>query len=340
MPKVSILLPNYNNFSFLRERFETIFNQTFSDWELIVLDSYSNDGSWELIQQFANQDSRIRISQAAREGVYAGLNRCINLASGEYIYIAPGDDTMTPDCLKKMVAALEKHKECDLCHCCLTVIDESGEAIKDNWNTWEKATFFRNLISQEHIRFAPYDGILYCALGTVYTSLTEILIRKIVFDEAGLFKTDFGSHGDFEWGLRVSLLYNTIHIPYYLATWRIHANQATQNSFIFSAKGQDLWCQMIESAFESVNEKSEGFSNKFDLNALTFCYRFQQLKAEMAENKNYFAKLKFLIKYASYRFDVAIRYLFLWGVKQSFNHSHFIRRLITKLGYEENIKVV
>ena len=56
MPKVSICVPNLNTRPYLPERFETIFNQTFQDWELIVCDSYSDDGSWEYIQELAARE--------------------------------------------------------------------------------------------------------------------------------------------------------------------------------------------------------------------------------------------------------------------------------------------
>ena len=67
-PRVSICVPNLGTRPFLPERFETIFNQTFTDWELIVYDSYSDDGSWEYIQELAAREPRMRISQGPREG--------------------------------------------------------------------------------------------------------------------------------------------------------------------------------------------------------------------------------------------------------------------------------
>src|SRR5438477_9294469 len=108
MPKVSICVPNLNTRPYLPERFETIFNQTFQDWELIVCDSYSDDGSWEYIQELAAREPRMRISQTPRKGVFAGFNDCIQLARGEHVYIATSDDTMSPDFLEEMVAAFAR----------------------------------------------------------------------------------------------------------------------------------------------------------------------------------------------------------------------------------------
>ena len=65
-PKVSVLLPNLNNRRFLKERIQTVLDQTFTDWELVIVDSYSDDGAWELIQEFATKEPRMQISQAPR----------------------------------------------------------------------------------------------------------------------------------------------------------------------------------------------------------------------------------------------------------------------------------
>ena len=78
MPKVSILLPCLNARAFLESRIDSLLVLTFSDWEAIVLDSYSNDGSWEYFQSIATRDARFKLNQIPREGVYAALNRGIS----------------------------------------------------------------------------------------------------------------------------------------------------------------------------------------------------------------------------------------------------------------------
>src|SRR5437868_13178094 len=112
-PRVSICLPNLNNRPFLDERLDTIFRQSFSDWELVIFDNDSQDGAWELFQEIAARDDRVRLQRAPNRGMYANWNNCINAARGEYVYIATSDDTMAEDCLEKLVASLDAHPECD-----------------------------------------------------------------------------------------------------------------------------------------------------------------------------------------------------------------------------------
>src|SRR5215468_3034222 len=102
-PIVSICMPHLNSRPFTEERLATILNQTFCDWELIIIDSDSNDGSRQILEKYAVNDLRIRLVQGPRDGIYTNLNRAIKLASGKYIYIAMSDDTMMEDCLEKMV---------------------------------------------------------------------------------------------------------------------------------------------------------------------------------------------------------------------------------------------
>lgn len=232
-PKVSICLPNLNTYPYLTERLDSILAQTFIDWELIIVDSYSDDGSWELFQKYAAQESRIRLFQSPREGIYAGFNACISRVRGEYVYIATSDDTMTPDCLEKMVEALDQNQDCGLCQCALLMINEFSEPLPlaEQWQSSASCQYLQSWLKYPHKRFAPHDGILHFAVNTVYTSVTQLLTKKSVFDTIGNFSTRWGAVADFEWEMRASLLYNTVYIPQILATWRIHPDQATTNPF-------------------------------------------------------------------------------------------------------------
>lgn len=90
----------------------SIMAQTLTDWELIVCDSYSDDGTWEYIGRYAD-DPRVRMHRVPRAGLYAGWNECLRRATGDFIYIATADDTMSPDCLEKLSGALENAKRID-----------------------------------------------------------------------------------------------------------------------------------------------------------------------------------------------------------------------------------
>lgn len=250
-PLVSVCVPNLNTLPFLAERFSTIFEQTYQNWELLVYDSYSTDGAWEYISSVTRTEPRMRAWQGPREGTPGSWTPCIRQAKGKYVYIATSDDTMPPDCVQKLVAALEKHPECDLAHCELKAIDEKGSdnPMSDWWRT--RSLFARSsgeLLDRPHIRRAPFDGLLHLLGETVYTSITQLLIRRSLFDRVGMFESRWGSVGDFNWDMRAGLAASTIHVPGTWGGWRIHSSQATSGVSIGSPEHLEKIQSMAEDA--------------------------------------------------------------------------------------------
>jgi len=228
-PLVSICVPNLNGRPYLKERFETILGQTLQDWELFIYDSHSDDGSWELIQDVAKKDTRIRILQGPREGAYPAWNECLRNTTGEYVYVATSDDTMAPEFLERMVAGLEANLDCDLALSPLVIVDARGEVVKDR--PWPDVTAFADgigdLASVPHIRRAPYDGLVQLTGRHVVFSITQLLIRRSLFSRIGTFTNRWGSVSDFNWEMKAGLLANTIYMPNTWASWRQHPAQLT-----------------------------------------------------------------------------------------------------------------
>jgi hypothetical protein len=258
---VSVCLPNRNTFPYLQERVETIFDQTYKQWELVVSDNFSDDGAWAFFERLASKDRRVLIEQAPREGMYANWNNCIRRARGKYIYIATSDDTMAPDCLEKLVAVLERHSECDVAHCQLQAEGERADAI-NSW--WQKRSLFArssgSVMDCLHIRLAPFDGLLHLYGEPVYTSITQLLVRRSLFARVGLFDPKWGSIGDFHWGMRVSLVANTIHVPDTWGGWRQHPAQATHHAGLGTdehrQKIEEMIVDVLGRSAQSVSEKT------------------------------------------------------------------------------------
>lgn len=291
-PKVSVCLPNLNTRPFLAERLDCILAQSFGDWELVICDNFSDDGAWEIFKQYAARDARIRIHQEPRAGMYANWNNCVRRAQGEYIYIATSDDTMMPDCLEKMVAALDANAECGLCQCELLIIDEHGRVhADDGWSTW--LNYAPEWKGREHKRLAPHDGLLHFALRTVYTSITQLLIRKTVFERVGYFDPRFGSCGDFEWEMRAALLYDVVYLPQKLATWRKHLSQATKPSE--NSANRALMLKMSQVAFERARGLEPVALGEISLRGWLRFYRQQYFDFALAERGTRARRLVFLL---------------------------------------------
>jgi glycosyltransferase involved in cell wall biosynthesis len=336
-PAVSICLPNLNNRPYLEERLETIFAQTFPDWELIVYDNYSEDGAWEFFQGQARKDPRIRIAQAPRKGMYANWNNCIQAARGQYLYIATSDDTMTPDCLERMVEALERNSDCGLCHCSLEVIDENGRPVPpaDAWENWEQQKYFGEWVHIPHVRRAPHDGLLHFGLSTIYTSITQLLIRRRVFEQLGLFRTDCQSYADFEWGMRVGLHENVVHIPQKLATWRRHSQQATQNSQILQMKARGELHRLTHEALRSLKKHNPQLAKVLRRSDLNRFYLASELGARRMLSDSIFSEIAKMMTFAAKHPLFSLRWLYCKVVLNKRVTSEFdiaLRSELEKLG--------
>ena len=224
-PVVSICLPVLNGRRFLEDRLASIIAQTFTDWELVVCDSYSDDGSWELLQQYA-ADTRITLRRVPREGVYAGWNECLKCASGRYIHVATADDTVSPDFLEKLVAMLEQHQDVDLAVCQFDFTDASGTVTEPPRRCLDRV--YGKWLDVPHLRPSETEILIHLCLGGIpWTTAGALVFRRSLLDKTGMFRRDLGPRADMPWALRASLHSGTISLPDKMATFRQHPDQAS-----------------------------------------------------------------------------------------------------------------
>ena len=330
-PKVSICLPNLNTRHYLPERMRSILAQTLPDWELVIVDSYSEDGAWEFFQEQARTDPRLRISQAPR-GLYAGWNHCVRQSRGEYIYFATSDDTMAPDCLEKMLGALEANPACGLCQCELKIIDAQGKDFPVPWREFAFGRFARGWLDRRHIRRAPLDGLLGFTLETIYTSITQLLIRRAVFDRVGMFDENWGTVGDFEWGVRVGLLEDCVYVPEPLASWRIHPQQISNGSDARAVRRKML--AMLQVAFHRAKSKSGHSLGRLPLQRLLSFSRKQIITLGLDQGGARRRTATFLASEILRGNTEALRYSFSWHQRQLFTEAAqfaFLRAMLDHL---------
>ena len=106
---VSIVVPTYNNVDFVEETIESILAQTYTDFELVIADHSSTDGTWEKIQRFADDPRVTLLRTPAGGGAPANWTRVTEAATGDYLKLVCGDDLLEPSCLEQQVAVLDTH---------------------------------------------------------------------------------------------------------------------------------------------------------------------------------------------------------------------------------------
>lgn len=112
-PSVSIIVPVYNAEACLRRCVESVLNQEYADFELLLADDGSRDGSGRICDEYAAADSRVRVFHKENSGVSDSRNLCLDQARGRYLQFLDADDWITPDATKLLVRAMEEHR-CDL----------------------------------------------------------------------------------------------------------------------------------------------------------------------------------------------------------------------------------
>ena len=125
-PKVSIILTSYNHAKYISQAIQSVLEQTFKDFELLIVDDGSSDNSREIIKTFT--DSRIKLFLYEKNrGPFEAIKECLQAARGKYIAIHHSDDVWQETKLEKQVDFLEKNPDYAACFTQVEFIDESGE---------------------------------------------------------------------------------------------------------------------------------------------------------------------------------------------------------------------
>lgn len=137
MPKISVVIPNYNHGPFLKQRIDSVLNQTLGDFELIILDDCSSDNSREIIKKYAANDKRIHFyfNETNSGSTFKQWKKGIELAKGEYIWIAESDDWCESSFLEVVMEKFFVFPNVGLVYCQSWKIDEHDQ-ILGSWKEW------------------------------------------------------------------------------------------------------------------------------------------------------------------------------------------------------------
>lgn len=141
-PLVSVIVPNYNYARYLTERFDSVFGQTFQDFEVIVLDDCSTDESREVIERYRNHPkvSAVVYNDENSGSPFRQWFRGLEMARGEFVWIAEADDSAQPVFLENMVGALRANPSAALAISGTHVIDEHGMRTTQTFDRWDRGT--------------------------------------------------------------------------------------------------------------------------------------------------------------------------------------------------------
>ena len=185
MPKVTVIIPTYNRVSFLVEAINSVLEQSFPDYELIVVDDGSTDGTAQMIKEYAE----VRYYFQQNRGVSAARNLGIKQAKGELISFLDSDDLWLKDKLVRQVDFFANHPS--------AFVSQTEEIWLRNGR--------RHNPKKKHKKHSGY--ILKDCLPLCIISPTAVMLRRQVFEKVGLFDESFPVCEDYDFWLRVARLY-------------------------------------------------------------------------------------------------------------------------------------
>lgn len=206
MPLVSVIMPVFNGEAYLAEAIESILEQTFADFELLVVDDGSRDRSVEIIRAYSKRDDRIRAYQHARNlGMAAARNRGLAAASGKYITGMDCDDVSLPERLRKQVNFLDANPEIGAIGTCAYIVDEDLKRPADY------------IVPTEHASI-----VMSFFVGRPFTCAT-VMMRRKAYELVGLFNDALFYVDDIEIMWRAVAKVKCANLPDRLLLWRRHA---------------------------------------------------------------------------------------------------------------------
>jgi glycosyltransferase involved in cell wall biosynthesis/uncharacterized coiled-coil protein SlyX len=214
-PKVTVVLTSYNHAKFLHESIDSVLNQTYSDFRLLIWDDASTDESWAIINSYSDPRIQAFRNKTNQGGKFPEMSP--EMVSGEYIAIHHSDDVWEPQKLEKQVPFLDSHPEIGAVFTNAMIIGEQGEPFED------KAHFYYSIFNQpnrsrhEWLNYFFNNGNALCH--------PSVLIRKICYENCGLYRYGLAQLPDFDMWVRLCLKYEIHVLPEKLVRFRIQANE-------------------------------------------------------------------------------------------------------------------
>lgn len=246
MPTISVVLPTYNGENYIRQSIDSILNQTYEDFELIVVNDCSTDGTRTILAEYESRDARVHvIDNQTNQKLPKSLNIGFDHALGKYYTWTSDDNLFKKGALGYMVSILEQNPDVGLIYCDQDKIDEEG-----------------NLI-EEDLRMDPKFLYLGDCIGACFMYRADIA-KQIGGYDATMFLAE-----DYEYWLRIWKYSRVLHCKENLYQYRVHGGSltATRQHDIY-AQTSRLWMKYLKELVAIIpddNQKYQFFDRIIDM---------------------------------------------------------------------------
>ena len=258
MPKVSIVLPVYNGEKYLRESLDSILTQTFSDWELIIVNDCSTDGTQNIIEEYVSKDSRIRtIKNSINQKLPESLNIGFRISTGEYLTWTSDDNMYRPEALEVMTNYLDREKDCYMVCTAMDIIDSLGNYVQRSCNYNYEQMLCNNCV-----------GACFMYRRAILQDIGEYDINRFLVE-------------DYDYWLKILFHYGKIDfIDRVLYSYRSHENSLSGKRL------HDINIELLKLRKVYINEIFQGLAGRKDLLCqIYYEFAFQNSLDEKIKNK-------------------------------------------------------
>src|SRR5919202_2122484 len=252
MPLISVVIPVYNGEKTIKETIESVLNQTFSDFELIVINDGSQDSTLEIVSGI--QDPRLKVFSFTNAGLSASRNRGVSQATGEYISFLDADDLWTPDKLESQLKALQANPQAAVAYSWTDYIDESNQFLRQGGRITVNGNIYANLLMTDLLE----NG-------------SNPLICKQTLAEVGGFDESLKAAEDWDMWLRIAARYHFVVVP----SPQILYRQSSQSMSSNVSKQEAECLKVLERAYKQAPESLQHLKKR----SLANLYKYLTFKA-------------------------------------------------------------
>jgi len=296
-PRVSIGIPSYNHEKYISETIDSILNQTFQDFEIVITDDGSSDDTIKVIKNFSDPRIKLFVFEE-NQGACKALNNCIINSKGEYFTYISSDDVWEHDKLQKQVEFLDENPQVPAVFTKVKIIDEYGNEFKDENHFYFSVFDVDNRSRSRWLNHFFYKGNCICH--------PSIMIKKSVYDEIGFYNELMANVPDFDMWVRLCLEYDIHILDEKLTKFRIRNNE------------ENISGNKIKTHLRVRFEKLHILDNYLKIEDIEFF-------SKVFPKANKFGILKaHMIPYflARLAYETNLDYMQLWALNTLFNFMH------------------
>ncbi len=218
MPKISVITASYNYENYIKETIQSIIDQTFQDWEMIIVDDGSKDNSVEVIKSYCEKYSRIKLFQhenGENKGLITTVKLGIEKASGEWIVFVESDDTITPNYMEEKLKVAEQNPEIKFIFNDVNLFGEES-AVKEMYEDY----FIEFYETMDKIK-TQKDYIKEFRKKNIVPTFSVVMAKKEILEDLN-YDSAVAQWVDYYLWSQLVAKYNFYYLPQKLTNWRMH----------------------------------------------------------------------------------------------------------------------